>query len=47
MIRFMIQKPFSKKVLLSKSIMENLLVDLPKLDQSNKFNLLDINEEKF
>ena len=46
MIRFMIQKPFSKKVLLSKSIMKNLLVDLPKLDQSDKFNLLDIKEDK-
>ncbi len=46
MIKFTFQKPFSKIVLLSNRIMTDLLVDLPKLDQCEKSNILGINIDK-
>lgn len=46
MIQFLLKKPFSKRVLLSNSLMKDLLVDLPKLDKCEKLNLLVIDHDK-
>ena len=46
MMKFPLKKPFSKMVLLSNRIMSDLLLDLPKLDQCEKSNLLEINIDK-
>ena len=46
MIKYLLKKPFSKSLVLSRNLMKDLLVDLPKKTKYRKSELIDIKTEK-